>query len=196
MQIKKVESIQENFKTYFPYFNHSFFVDQTDYSEDETCLSDESSTNLSQDSLNSLENEERLIPLNLLDFNNLDYPETEKDFEKLELKNQKGINKIKPELQKSFLTKTLFDKSKINKNEKYKLKKNLDAEPYIPKKNQLYQLFMTIYPTFFFNDIKNSVIKKKQKDCFKNKINLFCINYSSLNFHFRCECNNCANNRY
>ena len=75
MSFLKSKNSERNYSSYFPYFNHSLFIDQIDIPmEDdfqidnkESLLSDDSSTSISQESINSLEEEEKLIPINLLD---------------------------------------------------------------------------------------------------------------------------------
>ena len=75
MSFLNSKNSEENYSSYFPYFNHTLFMAQAEFPKEddseieikETPLSDESSTSISQESVNSLEDEEKLIPLNLLD---------------------------------------------------------------------------------------------------------------------------------
>ena len=194
MQFEKSKSVLDNYKTYFSYFNNSFFVDQNDYSEEEEeeiNLSDDSSTNISQETINSIEDEEKLIPHNLLDLNSVDNPITDNEnIEKNENKIKNGINKVKPDLQKYILPKSLFDSSK--KKESNKLKKNLDAKPYIPIKFKYYPFFMPAFQPFFFNNIQNFWINQNMKKQELRKGNWLCTNCRNINFNFRSICNKCG----
>ena len=189
---------QENIQTYFPFFNQTLFVNQ----ETELNLSNESSTNISQESSNnSSEIEEKLIPLNLLDLPPLDTPylETEKiDENKNESENEK--NMIKPELKKYTLSKELFiNSNNKNKNkiiEIDKIKKNLDAKPYIPIKFQLNHFLTPVYNSIFLNRQKNHLFNyKPKKEIKERKGDWLCIKCNNLNFSFRKKCNMCGTDK-
>ena len=132
----------ENTSNYFSFFNHKLFENPLDYQEYPESQQKEylnnlntysqslegSSTNSSNESFNSLDNEERLIPLNLLDISPIKstnnstktkFTSTKKIFIKNEQKedniNESKRKEIKPELQKYILPKSLFNTTK-NKN--------------------------------------------------------------------------------
>ena len=75
MSFLNSKNSKENIPAYFPYFNHSLFMEQSEFSKEEEIqinntefqTSDDSSTSISRESIISLEDEEKLIPLNLLD---------------------------------------------------------------------------------------------------------------------------------
>ena len=189
---------QENIQTYFPFFNQTLFVNQ----ETELNLSNESSTNISHESSNnSSEIEEKLIPLNLLDLPPLDTPylETEKiDENKNESENEK--NMIKPELKKYAIPKELFINSNNKKKNKIieidKIKKNLDAKPYIPIKFQLNHFLTPVYNSLFLNRQKNHLFNyKPKKEIKERKGDWLCIKCNNLNFRFRTKCNMCGTDK-
>ena len=114
MSFLKSKNSERNYSSYFPYFNHSLFIDQIDIPmEDdfqidnkESLLSDDSSTSISQESINSLEDEEKLIPINLLDLSpvkssiSTDTKLAIDFFGSLGKEEKQENEKIKPELQK------------------------------------------------------------------------------------------------
>lgn len=87
MQYQNSKSCEENYSTYFPYFNHTLFIEEENFCTEndlpikslESQVSDVSSTNTSQTSINSLEDEEKLIPLNLLDLSPVKSPSNDND---------------------------------------------------------------------------------------------------------------------
>lgn len=222
MQNQNSESPKKNIDTYFPYFNHSLYIQEAEFSKEndsqmnnmESQISDESSTNTTHSSINSLEDEEKLIPLNLLDISPVKSPSnTDKEFDisqknlldLFEEKEKKENGKIKPELQKFILPKSLFDNTKSKKREVSDdiNEDKLKAKPYIPSKYKLNKAFMLINPA----DGINSQMKKPDgfsgfaqfEICFKTKKKKFverkgdwkCSKCKNINFAFREKCNKC-----
>ena len=180
----------ENCFIYFPYFNHKLYEKPSDINEEEEesiktgaefLTSEDSSTNTSHESIDLIENEEQLIPLNLLEMSpikitfdtkekNLQIPkrlfdsidEKENTLEKDEEKKQ-----IHPDLLKYKLPKSLFCTTKSKKDEedeKNSLKNssptsslidaklNIYTQPFIPKYN--------VYPIIICNNA-----------CYANNVN-------------------------
>ena len=175
----------ENCFTYFPYFNHKLYEKPSDINEEEDSIksgpefqpSEDSSTNTSHESIDYIDNEEQLIPVNLLEisptkttvetketniqmskklFDSID--EKEDNFKKEEEKKQ-----IHPDLLKYQLPKSLFCTTKTKKDENKSLKNppspsqidekiNIYTQPFIPNYN--------IYPIVICN-----------KSCFANNLN-------------------------
>ena len=134
MSCLKSKDSKGNYSSYFPFFNHTLFFDQMDISmeddfqinQKESNPSDESSTSISQESINSLEDEEKLIPINLLDLSpvknshsiDINTDDTQKDFfGSIGIEDKKENEKIKPELQKYILPKELFNNTKSKKQD-------------------------------------------------------------------------------
>ena len=213
---------EENYSTYFPYFNHTLFIDQTEFSKEEfsrddkmdSQLSDELSTSISQESVNSFEDEEKLIPPNLLDFSpvknsltcdinsNIIPKNLLNSFEKEEKHDNE---KIKPELQKYILPKELFDTTKGKKKSDLEDidEKKLKAKPFIPTKYKMNNTFLANYPANFFNSKVNYLnkynsfiqyelsIKKTKKKFIERKGDWKCSKCNNINFAFRNQCNKC-----
>ena len=141
IRVKESCAIENCFK-YFPYFNHKLFenpsnIQEEDYSirsdSDNQSLED-SSTNISHESINYIDNEEKFIPLNLLDLSPIKISYHEPNSQILKPKklfdskdvyidkteNKSSLKLIQPELQKYKLPKSLFETNKNNKNENIK----------------------------------------------------------------------------
>ncbi len=71
----KENTSTENCFKYFPFFNHKLYENPSDFQEEEYSTKsdsdsqnlEDSSTNISHDSINSIDDEEKLIPPNLLE---------------------------------------------------------------------------------------------------------------------------------
>ena len=222
MSILKSKNSEENYSTYFPYFNHTLFMAQEEFSKEddseiekiENPLSDESSTSISQESINSLEDEEKLIPLNLLDLSPVEdslesdsnFDINPKDFFNTSGKEEKKQSeKIKPELQKFILPKELFKTNKTKKsNNPVDLdEKMLKAKPFIPTKYKMQNTFLVNFPADFFNSQNNQFnkfnnyiqyelsIKRTKKKFVERKGDWRCSKCNNINFSFRNQCNKC-----
>lgn len=193
--IKESSAIEKN-SSYFPYFNHKLYENPSEIQEEEyydNSSSDmktnqsleDSSTNISHESITSIDDQEKLIPLNLLDLSPIKHPFNIKaNSEKIKPRNLFGLDdidvekneteapakEIRPDLQKYKLPKSLFDSSENKKSEntenkyiKYPLPKpsfnknlSLFAEPYTPK--------FKVYPYIICNNVQS----------FANSGNKFC----------------------
>lgn len=222
MSFLKSKNSEENYSTYFPYFNHTLFMAQEEFSKEddseiekiENPLSDESSTSISQESINSLEDEEKLIPLNLLDLSPVEdslesdsnFDINPKDFFNTSGKEEKKQSeKIKPELQKFILPKELFKTNKTKKsNNPVDLdEKMLKAKPFIPTKYKMQNTFLVNFPADFFNSQNNQfnkfnsyiqyelTIKRTKKKFVERKGDWKCSKCNNINFSFRNQCNKC-----
>ena len=222
MSFLKSENPEENYSTYFPYFNHTLFIDQTEFSKEghsqtekiDSQLSDELSTSISQESVNSLEDEEKLIPMNLLDLSpvknsfkcDINSNIAPKDlFSSFEKEERQKNEKIKPELQKYILPKELFDSNKSKKqNELDDLDEiKLKAKPFIPSKYKTLNTFIVNCPADILNMQKNHFnkfnnfilyelrIQKTKKKYVVRKGDWKCSQCKNINFAFRNQCNKC-----
>lgn len=223
----KDKSYTENCFIYFPFFNHKLYENPSEIQEEEYLSNsdsdqnlEDSSTNISHDSLYSIDDEEKLIPLNLLDL----YPSDEN--EKEEITEEKPTQKeIQPELQKYILPKSLFCTNKNKKSEiedknglqdnnssNSLLEKKLDltSQPYMPK-YKVYPVIMCNHVFYFPNENENKfgqpplnycnyyncqqTLEKKKK---KKKVEFVeregdwsCYRCKNINFSFRDKCNKC-----
>ena len=222
MSILKSKNSEENYSTYFPYFNHTLFMAQEEFSKEddseiekiETPLSDESSTSISQESVNSFEEEGKLIPVTLLDLSPVEdslesdsnFDINPKDFFNTSGKEEKKQSeKIKPELQKFILPKELFKTNKTKKsNNPVDLdEKMLKAKPFIPTKYKMQNTFLVNFPADFFNSQNNQfnkfnsyiqyelTIKRTKKKFVERKGDWRCSKCNNINFSFRNQCNKC-----
>ena len=204
---KKENCANENTSNYFSFFNHKLFDNPLDYQEYPESQQKEylnnlntysqslegSSTNSSNESFNSLDNEERLIPLNLLDISPIKstnnstktkFTSTKKIFIKNEQKedniNESKRKEIKPELQKYILPKSLFNTTK-NKNKEIKGNKIVEFNSFtsfIENKNNI-NLFSPYTSkckdyTFFTNDNDGIFVLNK----LGNKLGNFQTNFN------------------
>ena len=182
--IKENSAIEKNL-SYFPYFNHKLYENPSEIQEEEyydNSSSDiktnqsleDSSTNISQESITSIDEQEKLIPLNLLDLSPIKLAFNKKaNSDKIAPRNLFGVDdldgeknkteapakEIRPDLQKYKLPKSLFDSSENKKSEntenksmknplpKPSLNKNLSlfVEPFTPK--------FKVYPYIICNNI-------------------------------------------
>ena len=218
----KDKSYSENCFIYFPFFNHTLYENPLEIQEEDNLYKsdsyqnlEDSSTNISQDSLYSFDDEEKLIPLNLLDI----YPTEDNEKEKIEEKTTQ--KEIQPELQKYILPKSLFCINKIKKNEIEEknilqdnnisntlLEKKLDlsSQPFMPK-YKIYPFMMRANVFYFsknkfgklhinysnyYNSQRNLEKKKKKKPEFvEREGDWSCYRCKNINFSFREICNKC-----
>ena len=169
MQYQASKTTEEIFPTYFPYFNHTLFIEEAEFSKEddsqidnsELQMSEESSTNTSHLSIDSSDEKEKLIPLNLLDISPVKNPSNTDEelvltpvnlLELFTKEEKKGNQKIKPELQKYILPKSLFDNIKTKKKEVSDDldEKKLNAKPFIPSKYKNQSSLMNGNPANFF----------------------------------------------
>lgn len=165
----KENTSTENCFKYFPYFNHKLYENPSDFQEEEEYSTksdsdsqnlEDSSTNISHDSINSIDDEEKLIPPNLLELSpykttpslpEIQFPTPVRlfgsDINHMKNEEKSNISEILPDLQKYKLPKSLFCTSKIKQNEKEEKitfknniseslidkKLDLSSKPYIPK---------------------------------------------------------------
>lgn len=164
----KEDSALENCFSYFPYFNHKLYenpsnIQEEDYStksDSDSQSLDDSSTNISHESINPIDDEEKLIPLNLLDLSPIKealpipdapLPTPKQLFDSNDTKEkdkEKSHDKaIRPDLEKYKLPKSLFSSTKSKKNEKdekvifknstifpsISKNLNLNCQPFVPK---------------------------------------------------------------
>ena len=222
MSCLKSKDSKGNYSSYFPFFNHTLFFDQMDISmeddfqinQKESNPSDESSTSISQESINSLEDEEKLIPINLLDLSpvksshsiDINSDATQKDFfGSFGKEDKKENDKIKPELQKYILPKELFNNTKSKKQDANdeQIEKKLKAKPFIPSKYKMQNTFLVKYPAEYFIIPVNKVNKfkkfmqfelittKTKKKFVERKGDWKCSKCKNINFSFRSQCNKC-----
>ena len=222
MQFQAYQTLKSNekiFQKYFPYFNHTLFIEEAEFSKENECqmdcsetqMSEESSTNTSHLSIESLDEKEKLIPLNLLDISPVKSPSTVEDELVLTPKNsleiftqeeQKENKKIKPELQKYILPKSLFDNINNKKKVTYEEldEKKLKAKPFIPSKYKNKTSLKTVIPADFFGNQNKNIsnafdyelkLKNKKKKFIERKGDWRCSKCKNINFSFRDKCNKC-----
>ena len=219
MQYQALKTTEEIFPTYFPYFNHTLFIEEAEFSKEndfqmdysESQMSEESSTNTSHSSIKSLDEKEKLIPLNLLDISPVKNHSTEDNelvlnpINLLELFTQeekKENKKIKPELQKYILPKSLFDNTKKKKKELSEEldEKKLNAKPFIPSKYRNQTSIKTVIPSDFscpqYKNCNNGFnyelkLTNKKKKFIERQGDWRCSKCKNINFSFRNKCNKC-----
>lgn len=183
--IKENSATEKNI-SYFPYFNHKLYENPSEVEEEEyydnSCSDikinqslEDSSTNISHESITSIDDQEKLIPLNLLDFSPIKHAVNIKansdnikprnlfgldDIEGEKNKTEVPPKEIRPDLQKYKLPKSLFDSSNSKKSEntenkyvKYPLPKpsqnknlSLCTESFTPK--------FKVYPFIICNNLQ------------------------------------------
>ena len=188
--------------SYFSYFNHKLY-DNLIYTQYENnfikhdshyqSTEEESSSNTSYNSGNSIKNEDKFIPLNLLDLSPKKQSLINQEVSPFSLnseednKNTSPVKDIKPELQKFILPKSLFDSStkkkvqeETKKNEKsinnspsntptYVNRFNVYSEPFTPKIN-IFPVILLNNPSLYLNYNKfNQVLTKQNMDCARNE---------------------------
>lgn len=162
--------------TYFSYFNHKLY-DNPIYFQEEKSLSksnckcqsteEDSLSNNSQISINSIDNEDKYIPLNLLDLSPTKQSHIAKE-ESIQInrakKEPKKVNnlsnkEIKPELQKYILPKSLFNLSKKKKAPEEKKKEENPKSSFssssrlLPNQLNIYSnAFVPIVPFILINN--------------------------------------------
>ena len=184
--VKESSANQKNI-SYFPYFNHKLYENPSEILEEEyydnSCSDiktnqslEDSSTSISHESITSIDDEEKLIPLNLLDLSPIKptfniNPNSDKieprnlfgldDLDGENIKNETPAREIRPDLQKYILPKSLFDSSKNKKNEKNE-NKFVKATPSKPSMNKNLCLFSEtfipkykVYPFIVCNDAQS-----------------------------------------
>ena len=149
---KTEECFINNNMQYFSYFNHKLYDSPIFIQEEENFTKldinnqsiEESSDNTSHQSVNSIDDEDKYIPLNLLELSpkkkSISFDEkNESDIkqEKKEIisdKNDFSVKEIKPELQKYILPKSLFNigKNKKPQEEKKAKEKSPSSCPPVP----------------------------------------------------------------
>lgn len=199
---KKEKGINKETISYFSYFNHKLY-DNLIYTQYENnfikhdshyqSTEEESSSNTSYNSGNSIKNEDKFIPLNLLDLSPKKQSLINQEVSPFSLnseednKNTSPVKDIKPELQKFILPKSLFDSStkkkvqeETKKNEKsinnspsntptYVNRFNVYSEPFTPKIN-IFPVILLNNPSLYLNYNKfNQVLTKQNMDCARNE---------------------------
>jgi hypothetical protein len=147
---KTEECFTNNNLQYFSYFNHKLYDSPILIQEEENFTKldinnqsiEESSDNTSHQSINSVDDEDKYIPLNLLDLSpkkkSISFNEGNKsdiNQEKQEIfsdKNDFSFKQIKPELQKYILPKSLFNVGKNKKIQEEKKTEEKNESPHPP----------------------------------------------------------------
>ena len=147
---KTEECFTNNNLQYFSYFNHKLYDSPILIQEEENFNKldinnqsiEESSDNTSHQSINSVDDEDKYIPLNLLDLSpkkeSISFggeKETDIKQEKKEIisdKNDFSVKEIKPELQKYILPKSLFNVGKNKKIQEEKKMEEKNESPHPP----------------------------------------------------------------
>ena len=145
LEQKSEESFTNNNLQYFSYFNHKLYESPIFIQEEEKFTKldinnqsiEDSSDNTSHQSENSIDDEDKYIPLNLLDLSPKKKSiyfsrENEIKPEEKEIisdKNDSPVKEIKPELQKYILPKSLFN---LGKNKKLQKENKTEGTSGIP----------------------------------------------------------------
>jgi len=227
----KANNTNENYSRYFPYFNYKLYENPSDSQEEledsyefytnNLSLEDDTSSTISHEYFHKMEDEEeeKYIPLNLLDFSprksNLKLDKISDistkplfDFKDEEVKNQSDSSEIKPELLKYKLPKSLFKISTPRQIEAKINSQNFISNPDVPK----FESAKSIIKVNIFNkhipipfvcntnnnnnkkraNNKNKNVKTKRKKEFIEKEGDWpCYFCKNINFFFRKKCNKC-----
>ena len=225
MSVKNLEKIDNDSNyEYFSFFNCKLYdsplfiqeeklSNKFEYNNQSTEGSFSNEYNIN---INSLNIEDKFIPLNLLDSSPTKESLPEKNESSIPQNLEKIDNKeIKPELHKYILPKSLFNSSKNSKksNEKNNAKDlindnnkvdniinklpgdslakhlNLLSEPFIPK-SKIFS-FIPIINNSLKNDKNKKREKKKNNNFVKRDGDWTCFKCKNLNFAFRKICNKC-----
>jgi len=213
---------------YFPYFNTKLYetlLNSPEELSEEKCYSkytNDSSTNESFNTLDSIdEDQEKLIPFNLLDLSQIEdcnnsnsenksskqneiKTMSQEEGEKMDKDKLSGAKNIKKELKSFQLPKDLFSSSQKKKNKVY-------TYAFKPLNNfgsnfsgnlNIYNMpfnMIQMYPNTFKFKNKNGQ-KLKKKNCVKKEFveregDWPCYKCKNINFSFRKQCNKCRLNK-
>ena len=219
---RKNQGFYKNDRSYFSYFNHKLYDNPIFLQDDEIIINsnpnlnsfeEESSSTSSHNNVSSINNEDKYIPLNLLDLSPLkdSLPQeviapknSEKD------KNGQISSIIKPDMEKYISEKEENINLNISSSLILSNSLNLSSEPFTPK----YKIVPYILPNnpsyFLYNHNKFNIPnnnnnniqkkdyinngkkkKKKNKTFVEREGDWSCYRCKNLNFSFRDICNKC-----